>query len=1332
MSSLIYEARDSANTTKYKPKDGDTLASIVAANAGKFASWQDLALYNWGTAVPTEVNRVLRETIGCSAVDPADPSNTVLKVHPDAANPDLFLAKPWSFLSLLMGKTYVFTATQPRPANAVSLEALDRWFIPAKEACQVRYSVEGSKVTAKKVTFEVYGSNYAAPGAWNKGLATFPAAADKPDVVLYANDEQTDVPERAAGVDVKEWRGTVTATDGALGTKNPPPPGPAGPAGPPGPGGDPTARVVNVAFSPYTALLRYYLDDADKKARIVLLPFWVQFDAAGAPVAASLKVQWNVKDTSRFEGGKGSGQLIVVDGKGAVVFRKPLKPDEMKTKGGGPIEFVWAGGTYNEPGGPGAPAKTNSKGGTAAIPDDMPYRVRLEMHTVADEPKGLALAAMHTEVRLYVAPGTQPDTLNPYVAVTDKSSMALSVSQDLLTTKTTLARGDGTEWLKLQLAKGGFHPGPVDGNAGQAEYKIALAEFKRSVPKKQANPGDNFARFTLDATEGDDVKDALEVLLASSDWQRPWFGDPTAARADMDLPSATARLNDAAKAIIVWVDDRHTYTDPDWIPAAAPGPTTRTTVNTAPAATGNHMKGYTSGDNAVTYKAQSIPRPCIPLAADFILLGRGDDLTSVLAPPADADLALMRKAIGPLRVDWTFDEIDTEPAGEPTTDVTQYDKRVTRTHAFDVATLTAQMSTPAYARKDVHLQATYHNCPTAAGGIRTAPASYYKQPFALGPESLLPWQPLDVTSRESVATIVHDNLGQGAPDLVMARVGMAGVYFRPSIIGGDGYRVRAQVQFLKEGGYNLPNLDVLKARYPLLPQVQSAAMRVWKKASVRAYVRWTDAGTFAASSAATFKIFEPGYLHFAYERGDAAVDSAITDWLADDANFKTLVKSALPPGAAPQSPTWKRGQDANIKLTANRMWPWYPDGQYGLYDPSPPNVTMSVAVFGVNNVGGLLNNVVNPIFYSLSNLIGLNVINSVEQKKGKLRGHVIIEMTVSETLYMQQYACVTCHNNFYYADKSVNGGTMRGAACPSPGCAGTLSLLGPHFHGHYTSANGHHEVWPEANLTGGTFVGANSPTDHTPLAADQVPRERYRCTTCAFNGWLAESGAGGDHQGEACMTVGCAGTLESVGPTTEKYVCDKGDGGDVELAEAHTAGGSHVGQEHATCTQSPKGHLQRKAPPGITITHTLVNGNKVIMARTEPAIGAVPIPSIGLPLGVAFNFSNDPELWAHESGHCRHMEHAGNAPGFNDAQHDAVVNGSFNWAGIGENTPFPAGGARLDGQHWDRDCFMTYTNQRATYTRPRDRAYPCGQCALKLRGWRLAGIATVPAATKDP
>src|SRR5262249_38773142 len=122
-------------------------------------------------------------------------------------------------------------------------------------------------------------------------------------------------------------------------------------------------------------------------------------------------------------------------------------------------------------------------------------------------------------------------------------------------------------------------------------------------------------------------------------------------------------------------------------------------------------------------------------------------------------------------------------------------------------------------------------------------ADYYKAPFGIGEDdSLLPWLAGDAVAQHTVATVVHDDLGQDAAKLFPDLVGKAGVYLRPSIIAADGYDYRAQVSFeAPPAGASHPNREVLKARYAKLPQAHLATLRVWRKTSIRGYVGWVDA-----------------------------------------------------------------------------------------------------------------------------------------------------------------------------------------------------------------------------------------------------------------------------------------------------------------------------------------------------------------------------------------------------------------------------------------------------------------------------------------------------------
>src|SRR5262249_30274418 len=116
-----------------------------------------------------------------------------------------------------------------------------------------------------------------------------------------------------------------------------------------------------------------------------------------------------------------------------------------------------------------------------------------------------------------------------------------------------------TAWYKEKLAAAGFHPGPIDGDAGAPEYVLALAEFQRSHPKEASAP---FTRLEAKGAEGADTEGAPAGAAPPPPPAdtRPFFGDP-ASRADHPHATAEGLLPDKDQALIVWADDRHGFTD---------------------------------------------------------------------------------------------------------------------------------------------------------------------------------------------------------------------------------------------------------------------------------------------------------------------------------------------------------------------------------------------------------------------------------------------------------------------------------------------------------------------------------------------------------------------------------------------------------------------------------------------------------------------------------------------------------------------------------------------------------------------------------------------------
>lgn len=271
-------ARSDAN--KITPVKGDTLASIAASGkCDPNTSWQHLALYNWGTTDAFEVNRALIELVGCSKVDEVNPENSL--IYPDLGTTKVLHApKAWPMPAPLpVEKTHTITVRRRRPPPAAVLTKVDPWFIPEDESCDIGWRIEGVRLRADKLDFDVFASNYCqATVTVDEG---FVSASYAPlDVPIFQKRAFVPADERKAAT-IVDWKGESEAADGVLKPR----------AG--------AKRHVDVACSPYTVQLRYYKVDADKDARITLKPFWPRFkkvykDAAkttalDAPNAGALK-----------------------------------------------------------------------------------------------------------------------------------------------------------------------------------------------------------------------------------------------------------------------------------------------------------------------------------------------------------------------------------------------------------------------------------------------------------------------------------------------------------------------------------------------------------------------------------------------------------------------------------------------------------------------------------------------------------------------------------------------------------------------------------------------------------------------------------------------------------------------------------------------------------------------------------------------------------------------------------------------------------------------------------------------------------------------------------
>ncbi|MEM9457199.1 MAG: hypothetical protein AAGF11_23680 [Myxococcota bacterium] len=219
---------------------------------------------------------------------------------------------------------------------------------------------------------------------------------------------------------------------------------------------------------------------------------------------------------------------------------------------------------------------------------------------------------------------------------------------------------------------------------------------------------------------------------------------------------------------------------------------------------------YEDGEFSASKAAKEGPRlsrPLIPVQVEIRLRGKGGG--AVVAP----------EATGPVRIDWRFTDsnedisvLPTNIAGEPS-------------------------KTRKYVEKCLKLESgrtgsNGDNAPKTFGGIRVSAATNYETPFLLG-DKLLPYEVKKDAGNKVVYSTAHDD-----PAKHPAARGTAGVYFRPSNIGGDDYKLRAEIDF-----QGLANKAALEAAHGIVDEatrihVETGVFRIWRFSTVAVHVRW--------------------------------------------------------------------------------------------------------------------------------------------------------------------------------------------------------------------------------------------------------------------------------------------------------------------------------------------------------------------------------------------------------------------------------------------------------------------------------------------------------------
>lgn len=562
---------------------------------------------------------------------------------------------------------------------------------------------------------------------------------------------------------------------------------------------------------------------------------------------------------------------------------------------------------------------------------------------------------------------------------------------------------DSAKGRKLRLAKAGYHPGPIEDGEAQAPYVMAVKEFQRDHMKSGGLLGKD-QRIKCDGSITDDTK---KLIKEQEPNRRPLFAadDRTDITAEDTLKTS---LNDKTTQIIAWVDDRHNYTSTD--PAFAAHLLPEMGLE-------DYHHAMDSGDGKTTDDEDSTCRPWLPVEVGLPLMKKADVLGA--ANPAIPEVSdSMRNSTGPIRVDWTFRDLPPEYKTDPA----EYNANRTRPLRY----LTTAIDTA----KGTHNGKEAFNCPKTLGGIREA--NYFELPLGNEAESLMPWKALP--DDPGVCSVTHDDLGQDAERVYAKRVGKAGVYLHPSIIGGDGYQFRAQVSFRDlPSGATHPNWKVLRDRYEstTLPQAHTAPIRLWRKDSYRGYVKWTDgASHWGAPNTRCNKFYEPAMVHMVRENdsADSFTATSMFSFLLGSREFRNLISPYIRKGMGDNVKTDRYRPADEMTLTNDTVWPWSTAKHLGVQGVPPPGTHEANywAVWGTKILNNTWRAFREPLVYDL--------LSKIERDKGLLRGHLICEFKASPQYWTEAYFCSVCNTDQVLIETDVDGGSGQGEACRGGAC----------------------------------------------------------------------------------------------------------------------------------------------------------------------------------------------------------------------------------------------------------------------------------------------------------
>jgi hypothetical protein len=349
-----------------------------------------------------------------------------------------------------------------------------------------------------------------------------------------------------------------------------------------------------------------------------------------------------------------------------------------------------------------------------------------------------------------------------------------------------------------------------------------------------------------------------------------------------------------------------------------------------------------------------------------------------------------------------------------------------------------------------------------------------------------------------------------------------------------------------------------------------------------------------------------------------------------------------------------------ITLSNATVWPWSTVKHLGIQGVPPTGTDIA------DYLDAYEDTILNETWREFRKPIVYDLLAKFERDKGLLRGHMVGEFRGSPQYWLEEYHCDLNDHDQILIETDANGGSGQNEPCRSGACTGVL---------HSTE------------------------------------RYNYTCNKCGFH--LDDVSITRKIGGSNC-TAKCTGTMQQTSQTTAGWFSRNIGGNSVSTTYtcsvcgrtrtvSETAANAGTGANVACGEVCPRRGVMTEDP-----------GSKQDRISAGPVTDGLSLPSWGGPLGGLFaDVTVDPRsFWAHEIGHHKHMEHAADVISV-PAQHDQATNSVDNAV---TTDPKPK------KRKWDRACIMGYVCQDDDPTKP-DAGYFCGKCLLKLRGWKVQGLA---------